>query len=92
MQYQGFIRALLSTLRNGVITSAESSYKAVGQQDRPVLLIWGMGDKAIPFETSEQVRWLIPQAEFHPIEDAGHISHYEKPEIVNSLLVEFFSR
>lgn len=92
MQYQGFIRALLSTLRNGVITGAESSYKAVGEQDRPVLLIWGMDDKAIPFETSDQVRRLLPQAEFHPIDSAGHISHYEKPEIVNPLLVEFFSR
>jgi pimeloyl-ACP methyl ester carboxylesterase len=28
----------------------------------------------------------------HVIEDAGHIPHYEKPEEVNPILVEFFKR
>jgi pimeloyl-ACP methyl ester carboxylesterase len=92
MQYQGFLRALLSTMRAGVITNARGAFAGVGRQDTPVLLIWGTLDQTVPYGQSDEVRRLVPQAEFHPIEGAGHISHYEKAEIVNPLLVEFFSR
>jgi len=57
-----------------------------------VLLIWGQEDRMVPFETSEQVLAAMPQAEFHPIDDAGHIPHYEKPDVVNPLLIEFLNR
>jgi len=44
----------------------------------------------VPFATSEQVRAAIPQIEFHAIDEAGHIPHYERPEAVNPILIEFF--
>jgi pimeloyl-ACP methyl ester carboxylesterase len=34
----------------------------------------------------------IPHAEFHAIENCGHIPHYEKPEIINPILLEFLSK
>ncbi len=90
MQYQGFRRALLSTLRHGPISTMADAYRAVGKQTCPVLLIWGRDDRTVPFALSEKVRAAIPRAEFHPIDNAGHIVHYEKPEIVNPLLAIFF--
>lgn len=92
MKYVGFKRALLSTIRSGFLSDMTEAYRRVGQQRRPVLLIWGREDKAIPFSTSEKVRAAIPQVEFHAIDDAGHISHYERPEIVNRLLMEFLRK
>ena len=89
MQYVGFKRALLSTLRSGFLDDMTETYRRVGQQKRPVLLIWGREDNSIPFHLSEQVRAAIPQVEFHAIDDAGHVSHYERPEIVNRILLEF---
>jgi pimeloyl-ACP methyl ester carboxylesterase len=32
---------------------------------------------------------LVPQADFHPIDQAKHIPHFECPEIVNPLLIDF---
>ncbi|MFN2109617.1 MAG: alpha/beta fold hydrolase [Anaerolineae bacterium] len=90
MQYRGFKRALLSTLRHGPITTMADAYQEVGRQTCPVLLIWGRNDKTVPFPISEKVRAAIPRAEFHPIDDTGHIPHYEKPEVVNPLLTTFF--
>ncbi|HNT76426.1 MAG TPA: alpha/beta hydrolase [Anaerolineae bacterium] len=90
MQYRGFRRALLSTLRHGPITTMAAAYQAVGQQTCPVLLIWGREDRTVPFPISEKVRAAIPRATFHPIDHCGHIPHYEKPEIVNPLLTAFF--
>lgn len=92
MRYKGFKRALLSTLRTGILTGMSESYRRVGEQKRPVLLIWGREDRVIPFSTNEQVRKAMPQAEFRAIDEAGHIPHYERPEIVNRILIEFLSR
>lgn len=89
MRYHGFKRAILSTWRHGRLFAMTEAYQAVGRQNRPVLLLWGRGDRTVPFAVNERVRQAIPQAEFHPI-DAGHIPHHEKPEIVNSLLATFF--
>ncbi len=92
MQYRGFRHALVSTLRSDVLTGATEAYAAVGTQERPVMLIWGQEDATIPFETHRKVQAIIPQVEFYPIEDAGHIPHYERPEIVNSLLIQFLQK
>jgi pimeloyl-ACP methyl ester carboxylesterase len=89
MQYQGFKRAILSTLRVGPLNELTETYRRVGAQGRPVLLVWGTQDKVVPFKLSEKAWQILPQAEFHAIDQAGHIAHYERPEVVNPLLIEF---
>ena len=92
LKYKGYKRALLSTLRAGVLNEAKDIYQNIGEGDLPVLLLWGEEDKAVPFEQSESMIKLIPQTEFHPITGSGHIPHYDKPEIVNPILLEFLER
>ena len=57
--------------------------------DIPTLLLWGKDDRTVPFEHNADIRAAIPQAEFHAIEHCGHIPHYEKPDEVNPILMEF---
>jgi pimeloyl-ACP methyl ester carboxylesterase len=92
MQYNGFKRALLSTIRNGMLESFYATYAYVGALQKPALLFWGMNDKTVPFEYSKIMMKALPQAEFHAIENCGHIPHYEKPGIVNPILLEFLSK
>ena len=92
MAFIGFKRAVLSTLRHGPLENMMDAYRRVGGQNTPVWLIWGRHDRTLPFATSERVRALLPQAEFHAIEDAGHVPHYEHPEVVNPLLIDFLRR
>jgi pimeloyl-ACP methyl ester carboxylesterase len=89
MSYKGFKRAILSSLRNGMLDGALEIYQALGGQDRPVLLLWGREDQTVPFDHSQFAREAMPQAEFHAIERAGHIPHYERPEAVNPILIDF---
>src|SRR4051794_4530183 len=91
MRYRGFRHALLQTLRNYVATDVREDFAELGKSRKPVLLIWGRADKDTPIEMSAIVRAVIPQAQFHPIEDAAHIPHYEHPEIVNPIAIEFLS-
>ncbi len=89
MEYVGFKRALLSTMRHGPLRNMEEAYRRAGQQEHPTLLIWGREDRTIPIELSARVKAAMPHAEFHPIDQAGHIPHYERPDLVNPIIVEF---
>jgi pimeloyl-ACP methyl ester carboxylesterase len=92
MRYRGFRRALLSSVRYFFHHDDGPEYRQVGQSHKPVLLIWGREDKDVPFEVSRQVLDSIPQAKFHPIDDAAHVPFYEHPEVVNPLLIEFLQK
>jgi pimeloyl-ACP methyl ester carboxylesterase len=92
MQYKGFKRALLSTLRNGMLESIYETYAALGKLQKATLIFWGKNDKTIPFENSQTLLQALPHAELHTLEHCGHIPHYEKPHIVNPILLEFLSK
>jgi pimeloyl-ACP methyl ester carboxylesterase len=92
MRYRGFRRAILETLRNYLTSDVTGEYPRLGMSGKPVLLIWGRSDQDVPIELSAEIRKAIPQAEFHPIDDAGHIPHYEHPEVVNPIVIEFLHR
>ena len=92
MQYKGFMRAILSTIRNGMLDSFIDVYQALGKMDKSVLLFWGRNDRTVPFEHSGILRAAVPTIEFHVIENCGHIPHYEKPDLVNPILLEFLRR
>ena len=89
MQYKGFVRAILSSMRNGMLGSFEYVYQAFGKSIKEVLLLWGRHDDTVPFEHSDILQKFLPQAQFHIVEDCGHIPHYEKPDEVNPILLNF---
>ncbi|HKJ27292.1 MAG TPA: alpha/beta hydrolase [Anaerolineales bacterium] len=93
MHYKGFKRAILSTLRSGILEGGEAVYRQLGQRkDLPVLLFWGEDDETVPFEFSKTLLDAVPHAEFHPIANTGHIPHYEKKDEVNPILIEFLQQ
>ncbi len=89
MEYKGFKRAILSTIRSNMLGKQLNIYKRAGKLQKPTLLLWGKNDKTVPFEHSKDILSALPQAEFHAIDDCGHIPHYEKPEVVNPILLKF---
>ncbi len=92
MKYKGFMRAMLSSVRNGMLDSFIDMYKRVGKLDIPVMLLWGQNDTTVPLEHHADICAAIPSLEFHLIENCGHIPHYERPEQVNPLLLEFLRK
>ncbi|MDO8753009.1 MAG: alpha/beta hydrolase [Anaerolineales bacterium] len=92
MQYKGFKRAILSTLRNRMLESILDTYLKIGRLKKPTLIFWGENDKTTPFEDHKLLLDVLPHAEFHPVKNCSHIPHYEKTEIVNPILMEFLSK
>lgn len=48
--------------------------------DVPVKIIWGREDRILPVQFLEHFRKLMPQAQAHVIEGAGHLPHVEKAD------------
>ncbi len=76
---------LLATVRDG----------GVGQHGAPIdrilhfptAIIWGRQDTWIPLERGEALRAALPGAEWHIIEDAGHVPMEEQPAAFNDVLL-----
>jgi pimeloyl-ACP methyl ester carboxylesterase len=89
MRYPGFRRAILSTRVANEGRDLSKEFAELGKKQIPVLLIWGKQDKTVPFARSAEVMKLVPQAEFHPIDDAGHVPYMEQTAVVNPIIVNF---
>jgi len=92
LQYQGFRQAILATIRVQPEMDALGEFESVGSRDLPTLLIWGREDKTVSFDDIQQLVEVTPGIELHIIEEAGHIPQYERPEVINPLLVEFLRK
>ena len=92
MKYRGYRRALLSTLREMVKKGDMISlYESLADLNLPVQVIWGKEDRKLLPGSLEKIREALPNAALHIIDEAGHEPHYERPEIVNPLLIEFLA-
>ena len=87
--YKGFERAILSMLRNDAVRDYTKAYGIVGKQNRDVLLIWGTQDSEITRDMIASIRALIPHLTFKPVDGAGHSIVFQKPDIVNRLILNF---
>ena len=63
----------------------------LGEIDRPTLLLCGCEDHGAPPENTRQMHAAIKGSRFVEIEQAGHISNIEHPEIFNDAVVRFLS-
>lgn len=92
LQYAGYKRALLSTLRNHQMLGLGDLFERVGKSGKAGILFWGDNDRVVPYENSEKVRAAIPGIEFHTIKGGSHTPNYENPGEVNPALLAFLKR
>lgn len=64
----------------------------LGQISQPALVVCGQEDKMTPVQETLFLAENIPNAEFKLIPGAGHMAMLEKPDLVGSLLADFFFR
>ncbi len=89
MQYRGFKRAIISTLRNGVVNGSPEIYDQLGRLQTPVLLVWGAQDRTLPVAQSAGILKRVPRAQFETIDGAGHLPNCERPEVFHPILLKF---
>ena len=92
MKFRGFKNAILSTWVHTLNKSMETEMTRIGKHPRPVLLVWGDHDPLVPLPASKAYLKAMPQAHLIVIKDAGHVSCYERPDLVNPALIEFLDQ
>jgi len=92
MQYEGFGRAILSSMRTVIPASSVPDFEKVGRAGLPVALIWGERDTTVPYAQHAVVQRAIPQARFVSLPGLGHLSLVEDPGAVNAALTGFLGR
>ncbi len=70
----------------------EEEVNMLAQVHKPILIVHGREDKAIPLDRSEKLSRLWKESELVVFEKAGHSPHEEYPEEFNRIAIDFLSR
>ena len=92
MRYDGFGRAILSTIRHLSNESSLPDFEKVGKEGLPVLLVWGDADKTVPYAEHADVQRAIPQARFVSLPGLGHLPVVEDPAAVHPQVAAFLKQ
>jgi pimeloyl-ACP methyl ester carboxylesterase len=57
----------------------------------PARFLWGVGDTVLKVEWADRLGDYFADYRFTPAEEAGHFVHYERPDLANREIAEFFS-
>ena len=92
--YKGFLRSTISSLRNTIMKTKKSTlgYKAVAEQNIPVLLIWGTIDRTMPYYQHERFLEVCPQTEFVSFEGSGHNFLYDQGDKTFETIKDYLQR
>jgi pimeloyl-ACP methyl ester carboxylesterase len=92
MQYKGFTNTLVSTrFHYAPEGGIRSNYRALDALHKPVLLVWGIEDKTVPYTFSDSLRSIL-KTTFVPVKDAAHLPHMEKTGLVNDRILSFLNQ
>jgi len=91
-EFEGSIYALLATIADFPLTARQDLYARVGQSSVPSMLLWGDDDKVTPIIRFDEVRDLLAPAEWHILEQCGHMAPYERPAQVAATFGAFADR
>lgn len=84
----GLIPPLLALSRNLPLWE-EGLAKRLGEIRHPTLVLWGAEDRVFPPQVGKELHATIQGSTFMLIAGAGHIPQWERPEVVNPILLKF---
>ncbi len=91
LQYKGFVRCTLSSLRNTILATerATEAYAATAAQGLPLLCIWGEEDKTMPIYQAERLQEVCPQVQLVRFPGSGHIFVFDEGERTAEVALPF---
>lgn len=88
MEFEGYGRALLSTLRHyPLLDGMAETYRAVGRAGIRTLAVFGQRDESVPEARAEALARLIPEADIVVLPDLNHALTYSHPARVSEVIL-----
>ena len=91
-QYKGHARAMLKSASALMGRDFTPDYEKLGQLNKPIQLLWGRYDQTMPISQSERITKLLPNVDFHTIDNAAHLPNYEQAQEVNAKMISFLNK
>lgn len=86
LDYRGFVRAVLSSLRNLLSRDQQAEHRTIYRAGVPILAIWGRQDSVIPIRAMGQLTEWSRTTRQEVIEEAGHgLTYTHANEIIEIL-------
>jgi pimeloyl-ACP methyl ester carboxylesterase len=87
----GFLEAQLATVRAqvGLRGQREVLVDRLAQLEVPTRLVWGTGDRVLPYSQAKEAVSRLQEGSLELISDCGHSPHVEQPERFVSALDRF---
>ncbi|MBQ4364754.1 MAG: alpha/beta hydrolase [Clostridia bacterium] len=91
LQYKGFVRCTLSSLRNTILATekATEAYAATAAQGLPLLCVWGEEDRTMPIYQAERLQEVCPQVQLVRFPGSGHIFVFDEGERTADAVLPF---
>jgi len=90
LAYQGFWRALSSSIASLPINESSDLFRRIERKGTRTLVLWGTDDLIIPTRLGREVRRLMPSATYVEI-PGGHLPQEEQPELTNAAILDFLN-
>lgn len=90
MQFKGTREAWRRT-RAAIAVAPDQAeqLKRVGEDPRPVMIVWGRQDPVVSFEDIEATMTALPRAALLPVDSTAHLPHIERPAVVGPAVLRF---
>ena len=89
LMFQGFVPAVLSSLRGILGRPLEGEHMALRRCQMPVLALWGADDDVIPTSAMGQLAAWNHEVIHEVIEDAGHGMPYTHSDVILEHIAAF---
>ena len=89
---KGTTEILLKILRKNFFFTLEDEIRQLGQMDIPTLIVLGRMDTTVHLDTAEATHRLLEGSKFEILDEAGHMSNYDRAEAFNKLVLDFLTK
>jgi pimeloyl-ACP methyl ester carboxylesterase len=86
---KGTTEVLTAILRKEFIYTLSDEVHRLGQEDVPILIVWGREDKTIPVRLGQEMHRILLSSRLEVIDNAGHVPNYECSDVFNRLALDF---
>ncbi|MBI2061145.1 MAG: alpha/beta fold hydrolase [Nitrospirae bacterium] len=89
MSIKGSSESILGILRKMDFGGLTETVNTLAGHRKPVLIVWGRQDRAVPLALGEKLNVLLPNSRMLVVDNAGHSPHEEDPDQVNPAMRDF---
>jgi len=88
---QGTSEVMLTVTRNLFFDNLLEEIKTLGGLHQPIMIVWGRNEKSIDLSIGQEMHRILKGSHFEVLDQAGHCSHMDQPQLFNQITTSFLA-